>query len=93
VSDLHLTDASVEALRDDLSSVADDLTTARRRLSGQDAEAVGAPRLVARVRDFADDWDHGIGRLAEQSGDAVTDLDTIRRTFDLVDQQLAEGLS
>lgn len=93
MSDLRLTDAAVNALRGDLCSVADDLSTARRRLGGHDTAALGAPKLVRRLQDFADDWDYGLGKLGEQVGTATGDLDTIRRTFDAVDAQLAESLT
>lgn len=91
MSDLRLTDAAVTSLRGDLRCVADDLSTARRRLGGHDTAALGAPKLVRRLEDFSDDWNYGLGKLADQVATASADLDVIEKTFADVDTKLSES--
>ncbi|MFD8737679.1 hypothetical protein ACFV06_22540 [Streptomyces sp. NPDC059618] len=92
MSDLRLEDTVFEDLRKTFSTISDRMEATRRGLRGTDASAVGDPKLVEDVQDFADDWGYGIKQLGKHTSGAVKMIDKIADSFGKLDLDLAESL-
>jgi methyl-accepting chemotaxis protein len=92
MSDLRLDGTVFEDLRKTFSTISNRMETTRRTLRGTDGSVVGASKLVEDVRDFADEWGHGIKQLGKHTQNAVKMIDKIGESFSKLDQDLAESL-
>ncbi|MFF5102112.1 hypothetical protein [Streptomyces sp. NPDC000134] len=92
MSDLRLEDTVFEHLKKTFSSISDRMESTRRTLRGSDASVVGESGLIENLQDFADDWGYGIKQLGKHTHGAVKMINTISKTFDQLDLELAESL-
>lgn len=92
MSDLQISAAVLDGLRQTLTRISGDLDGACRRLRSTDATGVGADPLVSRIHDFADEWHYGIGQIGQHADDCLKMLDSIGKTFDDADGKLADQL-
>ncbi|MFJ4919736.1 hypothetical protein [Streptomyces sp. NPDC088725] len=92
MSDLRISGTIFEDLRKTFSSISDRMATARRTVGNTDGSVVGEAQLVEEVHDFADEWKYGIKQLGKHTENAVKMIDEIGKTFDKLDQELAETL-
>ncbi|MFA3873577.1 hypothetical protein ACFYZ3_25715 [Streptomyces sp. NPDC001599] len=92
MSDLTLDDTIFQHLKETFSTISDRMEATRRTLRGTDASAVGEPKLIDDVQDFADEWGYGIKQLGKHTQGAVKMINHIGDTFSDLDLELAESL-
>jgi len=90
VADLIIDFGALERTRGSLNDVTDLLTGPCKGMASLPADAAGNADLTAKLRDFGDEWEYGIHKLAEFSsgvGDVLRD--TVATFRDLEDQLAA----
>ncbi|QKW08897.1 hypothetical protein HUT18_23465 [Streptomyces sp. NA04227] len=92
MSDLRIDGTIFEDLRKTFGNVSGRMGDARTALKHTDASVVGAPKLVEELHDFADEWGYGMKQLGKHAQGAVKMINTIGKTFDELDHELAEAL-
>jgi len=92
MSDLIVEIDVVQRMKIDLGRVRREFENANER-SDEVAEAVGHRALGERVRGFAHNWDNRRKDLVEQITQIEGHLDNIQEQFDIIDIELASGLT
>jgi hypothetical protein len=92
VSDLKVTSSVLDDLRRTFTTITGRLDGARRQLTSVQAWAVGDQDLIHDLEDFSDDWKYGITQIGQHADSTVKMIDSIGKTFDDADVQLANTL-
>lgn len=93
MSDLYIDGDMLDRVRRNLRHIEDLLGKPIRAMAAIDAKAMGASELERRMEDFGEEWQYGVGQLRKFSKGAAKTLDTIERSFDKLDKDLAAELS
>ncbi|MEV7884230.1 hypothetical protein ACWD3I_37355 [Streptomyces sp. NPDC002817] len=93
MSDLYIDGEMLNRVRHDLRHIDELFSKPIRAMADIDAKAMGASQLEQRMEDFGEEWSYGIKQLRKFSKGAAKTLDTIEKTFDQLDLNLAEELS
>lgn len=93
MSDLTVHSALLDDLRKTFTTITGRMHDVQRTLRNADATAVGEPKLVDDIHDFADDWSYGITQIGKHTDGTVKLIDQVGKTFDDVDIKLANALS
>lgn len=91
MADLCIDFDALQRVRTHLDDVSDLLKGPCKGMADLPADAAGHDDLRSKLRDFGDEWDFGIGKLAEFSGGAAEALTTITDTFQQLDSELAKA--
>ncbi|MCD9199854.1 hypothetical protein [Aeromicrobium wangtongii] len=89
MSDLEITPAALQGVRDkamSIESIADRSVRQLGRLSPAD---VGPPDLVARVGSFGEEWIRGMRQLGVFGAEMAESLDVVDETLTAVDERLS----
>ncbi|MEN3583330.1 hypothetical protein AAH978_04130 [Streptomyces sp. ZYX-F-203] len=92
MSDLHLDETVFHDLRGTFSRISDRMEDVRRSLRGTEASVAGEVRLIEEVREFSDEWSHGVRQLGKHTQEAVKMINMIEKAFDGLDFELAQTL-
>ncbi|WP_246108478.1 hypothetical protein [Streptomyces sedi] len=75
--------------RDNIRNIAQLLEQPCRAMADVNGSDMGVDRLEQRMDDFGDEWEYGIGKMAEFSDAAATCLDEVLHAFREIDEALA----
>ena len=89
--DLYVDFAALRRSQATIADIEQLLGRSCRAMRDLPAEAAGVERLVSRLREFGDEWDHGIGRLGEFSGSCGEALGAAVQAFTELDEELARS--
>jgi hypothetical protein len=92
MSDLYIDGAMLDRVKTNFKNIESLLRGPSRAMKDLDANEVGPSRLEARMDEFSDDWDYGIGQLGEFADSVVEALQSIADAFDKADTDLAAAL-
>lgn len=87
---LYIDMDGLSRVRDDIDHIGDLLKDPVGRMADDAESATTIDGLRSKMRDFADEWDYGIGRISKYSNGVSESLEEIRKTFTELDQQLAD---
>ncbi|MDT0269158.1 hypothetical protein RM844_22995 [Streptomyces sp. DSM 44915] len=87
--DLYLDYDLLGTNRDNIRGIAQLLEGPCRAMADVNGSDMGVDRLEQRMDDFGDEWEYGIGKLAEFSDAAATCLDEVLVAFRDIDEALA----
>ncbi|RMI36850.1 hypothetical protein [Streptomyces triticirhizae] len=90
-SDLYLDYDQLSTNRDNIRAIAQLLEGPCRSMAQVNGSDMGVHRLERRMDDFGDEWEYGIGKLAEFSDAAATVLDEVLNGFREIDEELARA--
>ncbi|UED86589.1 hypothetical protein [Streptomyces profundus] len=90
-SDLYLDYELLGANRDNIRNIANLLEGPCRSMAHVNGSDMGVERLEQRMDDFGDEWEYGIGKLAEFSDAAATCLDEVLNGFRDIDEELSRA--
>ncbi|MBE8477028.1 hypothetical protein [Streptomyces justiciae] len=93
MSDLYIDGEMLNRVRHNLRHIDELFSKPIHAMAEIDAKAMGASQLERRMEEFGDEWSYGIKQLRKFSKGAVKTLDTIEKTFDQLDLDLAAALS
>lgn len=93
MSDLYIDGAMLRRVQDNFRRIEDLLSRPARQMREVTGRHVGPSRLVDRVNEFGEEWEHGIGQLGEFSGSVVESLQAISDVFEETDTNLANALN
>lgn len=92
MADVVIDQAYLDTVLTDLSSMETTLSAPKQTLANLDAAIVGHDDLKAALRKFVEEWEFGIGKLAEGATAANESLKKIIESFDDADVDLAAAL-
>lgn len=92
MADLFIDFAELIRTRDDFGRIKDLLSHPLDTMAEKASRATEFEELRSKLADFGDEWDYGIGKLGEFSGEVSDVLDQIRTAFEDADNRLASGL-
>ena len=90
MADLYIDMDGLARTRDDIDRIGELMKDPVGRMSDEADIATSIDELRAKMKDFGDEWDYGIGRLTKYTKGVSDALEQIRKTFSELDQQLAD---
>lgn len=89
MSDLKVTPAALESVRDKAMSIESSADRSVRQLGRLSAADVGPVDLVARVDSFGEEWIRGMRQLGVFGAEMVASLDVVDDELTAVDEHLS----
>ncbi|MEV0323616.1 hypothetical protein ACIBKX_13560 [Streptomyces sp. NPDC050658] len=92
MSDLYIDYDMLEQTQRDIGNISDVMRKPCREMEEVDGASMGVFRLAKRMDDFGDEWSYGIKELAKFSKSAAKALGKIKKSFEELDDQIADEL-
>jgi hypothetical protein len=92
VCDLYIDYDMLERTRSNLANITDILENPTDEVSYHGTDSAGVQDLSDRLGDFDDEWDYGIEKIREFSGNAAEMLGALMRAWEDFDLDLAAQL-
>ncbi|MDT0266691.1 hypothetical protein RM844_10340 [Streptomyces sp. DSM 44915] len=90
-SDVYLDYDQLSTNRDNIRNIANLLRGPCQSMANVNGAEMGVHRLERKMDDFGDEWEYGIGKLAEFSDAAADALDEVLAGFREVDEELSRA--